>query len=261
MHLKNIYFVNLWLVFCLLFTTACNDDDNIYFTQDEIIGDINSGKQIALENNTLVVYTNNMATSVNVQGAKGKIHATSSDENIVLVTSSNEGKATVLVEALNIGNAQITVTDAGGNSATFTVEAKDGEELWEKRIYTLRGKRQCLIKGVTPSDSAQIAAEAIGKVPDAKWVIKKRSYPFAESLQRMYVYDEENQLLVQGILEIEKSASNQPSYSIYSDKHELLMNYTMPISGYFVKDLTDEYRNIYPEVTEVLVYLPFAPIL
>lgn len=59
MHLKNIYFVNLWLVFCLLFTTACNDDDNIYFTQDEIIGDINSGKQIALENNTLVVYTNN----------------------------------------------------------------------------------------------------------------------------------------------------------------------------------------------------------
>ena len=105
MHLKNIYFVNLWLVFCLLFTTACNDDDNIYFTQDEIIGDINSGKQIALENNTLVVYTNNMATSVNVQGAKGKIHATSSDENIVLVTSSNEGKATVLVEALNIGNA------------------------------------------------------------------------------------------------------------------------------------------------------------
>ena len=93
MHLKNIYFVNLWLVFCLLFTTACNDDDNIYFTQDEIIGDINSGKQIALENNTLVVYTNNMATSVNVQGAKGKIHATSSDENIVLVTSSNEGKA------------------------------------------------------------------------------------------------------------------------------------------------------------------------
>lgn len=95
MHLKNIYFVNLWLVFCLLFTTACNDDDNIYFTQDEIIGDINSGKQIALENNTLVVYTNNMATSVNVQGAKGKIHATSSDENIVLVTSSNEGKATV----------------------------------------------------------------------------------------------------------------------------------------------------------------------
>ena len=230
MHLKNIYFVNLWLVFCLLFTTACNDDDNIYFTQDEIIGDINSGKQIALENNTLVV----------------------------LVTSSNEGKATVLVEALNIGNAQITVTDAGGNSATFTVEAKDGEELWEKRIYTLRGKRQCLIKGVTPSDSAQIAAEAIGKVPEAKWVIKKRSYPFAESLQRMYVYDEENQLLVQGILEIEKSASNQPSYSIYSDKHELLMNYTMPISGYFV---TDEYRNIYPEVTEVLVYLPFAPIL
>ena len=133
--------------------------------------------------------------------------------------------------------------------------------MWEKRTYTLRGEKQCLIKGVTPSDSAQIAAEAIGKVPETKWVIKKRSYPFAESLQRMYVYDEENQLLVQGILEIEKSASNQPSYSIYSDKHELLMNYTMPISGYFVKDLTDEYRNIYPEVTEVLVYLPFAPIL
>ena len=72
MHLKNIYFVNLWLVFCLLFTTACNDDDNIYFTQDEIIGDINSGKQIALENNTLVVYTNNIGTSVNVQEQKGR---------------------------------------------------------------------------------------------------------------------------------------------------------------------------------------------
>ncbi|EEC95449.1 hypothetical protein PRABACTJOHN_03175, partial [Parabacteroides johnsonii DSM 18315] len=141
MHLKNIYFVNLWLVFCLLFTTACNDDDNIYFTQDEIIGDINSGKQIALENNTLVVYTNNIGTSVNVQGAKGKIHATSSDENIVLVTSSNEGKATVLVEALNIGNAQITVTDAGGKfSHLYGRSKRRGRVVGKKNLHAPREK-------------------------------------------------------------------------------------------------------------------------
>ena len=48
----------LLFICCTLTFVACDDEDGIYFTQDEIIqGDILTGKQIGLENNTLNIYT------------------------------------------------------------------------------------------------------------------------------------------------------------------------------------------------------------
>lgn len=57
----------LWRLWILLFTcclAACNEDE-IYFTQNELIGDILTGKQVRLEDNTLVLYTG-MSDRVNV---------------------------------------------------------------------------------------------------------------------------------------------------------------------------------------------------
>lgn len=60
----------------LLCLTSCSDDDSgIQLTEDEVIGDIITGKQIVI--NTLTTYTDGVC-KVNVNGAKGKVSATSS---------------------------------------------------------------------------------------------------------------------------------------------------------------------------------------
>ena len=65
-----------------------SENTGIQLTQDEIIGDINTGKKIPITTLTTYIEGDN---SVNVNGAKGKISATSSDESIVNVScSTNE---------------------------------------------------------------------------------------------------------------------------------------------------------------------------
>ena len=83
----KIYF--LAMAFVALLMVGCSDDDGIQLTQDEIIGDINTGKQVGIKGNSLVIYTTQGAC-VNVQGAKGKISAQSSDEKVVTVTCIHE---------------------------------------------------------------------------------------------------------------------------------------------------------------------------
>ena len=83
----KIYF--LAMAFVALLMVGCSDDDGIQLTQDEIIGDINTGKQVGIKGNSLVIYTTQGAY-VNVQGAKGKISAQSSDEKVVTVTCIHE---------------------------------------------------------------------------------------------------------------------------------------------------------------------------
>ena len=83
----KIYF--LAMAFVALLMVGCSDDDGIRLTQDEIIGDINTGKQVGIKDNSLVIYTTEGST-VNVQGAKGKVSAQSSDEKVVTVTCIHE---------------------------------------------------------------------------------------------------------------------------------------------------------------------------
>lgn len=83
----KIYF--LAMAFVAILMVGCSDDDGIQLTQDEIIGDINTGKQVGIKGNSLVIYTTQGAC-VNVQGAKGKISAQSSDEKVVTVTCIHE---------------------------------------------------------------------------------------------------------------------------------------------------------------------------
>ena len=123
----------LLFICCTLTFAACDDEDGIYFTQDEVIqGDILTGKQIGLKNNTLNIYTTE-GGGVNVQGSKGAISATSSDGKIATATCQNEETKSVQVKAHAVGNTFITVTDAKGNSQRFTVVVKDVEELWSQK--------------------------------------------------------------------------------------------------------------------------------
>lgn len=109
----KIYF--LAMAFVALLMVGCSDDDGIQLTQDEIIGDINTGKQVGIKGNSLVIYTTQGAR-VNVQGAKGKISAQSSDEKVVTVTCIHEtgqyGKdERISLSAIAVGKAIVTVTE------------------------------------------------------------------------------------------------------------------------------------------------------
>lgn len=129
----KIYF--LAMAFVALLMVGCSDDDGIQLTQDEIIGDINTGKQVGIKGNSLVIYTTQGAR-VNVQGAKGKISAQSSDEKVVTVTCIHKtgqyGKdERISLSAIAVGKAIVTVTDEDGNEAKLAVEVKDVETLWK----------------------------------------------------------------------------------------------------------------------------------
>lgn len=113
----------------LLCLASCSDDDSgIQLTEDEVVGDIITGKQIVI--NTLTTYTDS-GSKVNVNGAKGKVSATSSDDSVAKVScSSKESEKEIYVSGVSEGNATITVTDSDGNSAILKVEVKNWTARW-----------------------------------------------------------------------------------------------------------------------------------
>lgn len=250
-----------WFVFLLislLSMVACSDD-GIYFTQDEIVqGDIITGKQIELKGNVLVVYTEE-AGSVNVQGAKGQIHAVSSDEKVVTVSESSDGKSTVFVTSVAVGKAVVTVNDEEGNSSSFTVEVKDVEELWTpKSLFVVSSEKLCVVEGVSAADSAAIVADVLSSVVEAKFVIKERSFIPSSVVKRLYVYDSEENLLFRGLMKLEQKEDGLAALSVYY-QDELLASYQVNTklgSLFLIKELTDAYQDAYPQVTKVQVYLP-----
>ena len=78
----------LMALIALVSLASCSDEDTgIQLTQDEIIGDINTGKKIPIT--TLTTYIES-SSRVDINGAKGKISATSSDESIAKVSCSRD---------------------------------------------------------------------------------------------------------------------------------------------------------------------------
>lgn len=255
--MKRICLLGLLLVF-LIAASSCSDDE-IYFTQDEIVqGDIISGKQVELKHNRLLIYTEQGA-SVNVQGAKGQIHAVSSNEKVVTVSTSTDSKRSVYVTSKAIGEAVVTVTDEEGNSSCFTVEVKDVEELWTpKHLFVVSSDRQCVVKGATAADSAAIAADALAKATEAKFVIKERAIIAFDVSKRLYAYDQEDHLLFRGYMKLEQKGEGWAEL-IISDQTQLIGCYQgnttsgLPI---LIREMTDLYQTAYPQVTKVQVYLP-----
>ena len=94
----RMIFMALAALLCL---ASCSDDDSgIQLTEDEVIGDIITGKQIVI--NTLTTYTDS-GSKVNVNG--GKVSATSSDDSVAKVScSSNESEKEIYVSGVSEGN-------------------------------------------------------------------------------------------------------------------------------------------------------------
>lgn len=238
----------------LLCLASCSDDDSgIQLTQDEIIGDINTGKKIVIT--SLTTYTES-SSKVNVNGAKGKISATSSDESIAKVScSTNEAEKEIYVSGVSVGNTTITITD-GNTAVLLKVEVKDWTTLWElsRTMYVV--DRKCFVEGVSSEDSATIAADAIEKDSYNKYyTIRTRVYipsgPYAT--KRLTITDDKGNVRMDGILKIQPNADNSEVWHLLP-----IGNYTEVVLATFyydqksiVKDVTGYYKTAYPKIKKV----------
>ena len=254
----KIYF--LAMAFVALLMVGCSDDNGIRLTEDEIIGDINTGKQVGIKNNSLVIYTTEGST-VNVQGAKGKVTAQSSDEKVVTVTCIHEtgqyGKdERVSLKAVAIGKAIVTVTDEDGNEAKLAVEVKDVEELWKSSVYAVKRKK-CLVEGVSKEDSLSIASDAIASKPYEVIKVKRRDYYNGDKFtvyRLQFLGEGHNNVLVDGYLKREYNDDNSTTYCYVNNRDGETMEsfYVKPkLGSIFFWDLTDKYKEAYPQVTKV----------
>lgn len=255
----KIYF--LAMAFVALLMVGCSDDESgIRFTQDEIQGDINTGKQVGIKNNSLVIYTTE-GGSVNVQGAKGKISAKSSDENVVTVTCNHEagqyGKGEqVILKSVAIGKAIVTVTDEDGNEAKLAVEVKDVETLWETTQVFSGQQKYCKVEGVSKEDSLAIASDAIASKPyESIRFMSRRKYSGGDMLtMRRVQFRANREVLVDGYYTTAYNEDHSILYFVVGDgEGGTLENfYIKPKEGSLLFwDLTDKYKEAYPQVTKV----------
>ena len=253
----KIYFLSM--VFVALLMVGCSDDDGIRLTQDEVIGDINTGKQVGIKGNSLVIYTT-QGDCVNVQGAKGKISAQSSDEKVVTVTCIHEtgqyGKdERVSLKAVAVGKAIVTVTDEDGNEAKLAVEVKDVEELWHTVAVAVTGQKRCIVEGVSKEDSLAIASDAIASKPYQVFRLKRRDYEVGMfSAYRLQILDAQKNVLVDGYYRTEDNEDHSIHYYYVKnrDNETLESFYERSKDGqFFFWDLTDKYKKTYPQVTNV----------
>lgn len=253
---RKIYY--LMMLFFTLTMMGCSDDDKgIYFTEDEVQGDILTGKQVGIKDNTLEVYATEQNT-VNVQGASGKISATSEDENIAkIVTCDNSNKKQVVILGVSIGKTKITVTDEKGNSAQFVVNVKDVETAWSEGTPWELTDARCRVDGVSKEDSTAIAADAIAKNKYKYFLIQSRSSePFL--LQRIKMMDEQKNVLVEGYFYGKNDAlTGTTTYYVKEYKGENILESFILSEPYFIFDRTAQYKEKYPSVKRVLLGLKF----
>ena len=254
--MKRKFFYFVMMLFALTMMGCSDDDKGIYFTEDEAQGDILTGKQVGIKDNTLNVYTTEQ-NSVNVQGASGKISATSDDEGIAkVVACDNTDEKRVHVLGVSVGKTKITVTDEKGNSAQFIVNVDDVENAWsgETPIEVIDVK--CRVDGVSKEDSAAIASEAIAQNKYKYFLIQSRSYePF--HIRRLKIMDEQKNVLVEGLFYGERDSSlGITTYYVREYKGEtILESFIINPSRYFIFDRTKQYKERYPSVKRVLLGL------
>lgn len=205
--------------------------------------------------NSLVIYTTQGAR-VNVQGAKGKISAQSSDEKVVTVTCIHEtgqyGKdERISLSAIAVGKAIVTVTDEDGNEAKLAVEVKDVETLWKTTQVFSGYQKYCKVEGVSKEDSLVIASDAIASKPYEAVKFKSRGDVFTVSRIQFLAG---GKVLVDGYYTTTYNEDHSILYFEVGDgKGGTLENfYLKPKEGsLFFWDLTDKYKEAYPQVTKV----------
>ncbi len=258
---RNAYY--LWMMFCALTMVGCSDDDNgIYFTKDEIVeGDIRTGKQEGIKDNTVDVYTTEQ-TSVNVRGASGKISAVAEDEGIAkVIDCDNSETKKVVFMGVAEGKTGIVVTDEHGNTARFVANVVDVANAWKTRATYSLDEKKCVVEGVSKADSAEIVSSVIANDKKHMMYILFRTYYPSEML-RVIIKDKEDHSLLEGVLYHADDGQNVRCWvTPYGSYEAVVLDQFYLVQdkeakrNYFVWDLTSTYQGKYPTVTSVKLYV------
>ena len=205
----------------------------------------------------LQTYTDS-GSKVNVNGAKGKVSATSSDDSVAKVScSSNESEKEIYVSGVSEGNATITVTDSDGNSAILKVEVKNWTACWNWKIYRTMYvvNRKCLVEGVSSEDSAAIAADAIENDKYYKYYTFRTptNNPFGVITKRLTITDSEGNTRMEGELNIQQNADNTEVWYLlpFKDYRAVVLATFYSDGESIFKDVTDNYKKTYPHIKKV----------
>lgn len=255
----SLYLLTL-LCTALLFS-GCDDDENLFFTQDEVVeSDIVTGRQLPLTGNAINIYTTETDV-VNVQNAHGNLVAASSDGRVATVVCDAAHGNAVYVTGVTEGKARVTVTDSKGRSAAFTVQVTDVEKAWQLwQEVQVGAPRRCLVEGVSPADSLAIAQEVLQQAREVRYVISRReSFPF--SIYRITIYDGAGDRLFEGPVVGHRDGS-LVSWKIFSADATLFRTLVLYTGEpqYMSEDLTASYRLEYPSVTKVVLRQPVVSV-
>lgn len=118
--MKTRFLIGIVLPFLMtLLISGCNDD-NIFFTQNVLEGDIVTENERELEDNTLVMHVGEHQ-SVNIRGGKGGYTVSTDNELVAVASVYNSSRSMVDVSAVGVGVTMVNVTDSEEQTASFIV--------------------------------------------------------------------------------------------------------------------------------------------
>ena len=261
-NLKSIIRLTLVLFASFAFTACSDESEDIHFTKNEVIeGDILTGNQVSIPGNTISIYAT-MSDAVNVQNASGAISAVSKNENIAtvsVVNASYNGEPIqnkgIKIHGIQIGETQIVVSDAGGNTATLNVKVEDVNLFWNtictyKKASLVEDKVE--IEGIDETSAGSIRTDILSKKAKERTFIIKASKSFPFSVYKMQVLDKDEAILYELVggtvsdsgykfpLPSQDQSSEVKTYSFYEE--------TNSSGKWLVEDISDDYKAQYPNV-------------
>lgn len=234
---------------------GCSDDNDIFFTEDEIIeGDILTGKEIKINSLEVATTKSNIA---NIRGGKGDYFASSEHPEIAIAeTYHSDNDWYVEVRGIAIGTTFITITDSEGNSARLPVKVFDVEDLWKTIAHFQETETHCWVKGATPADSAAIASDILTTNQEKVFILKT-----SRAIMRLYrwvIKDEKGNILTDVKASSTSNAQHEGDewwevrFGLWTEEPSFLY-YHQNSGDWLTRDLTEAYQAKYPDVTEVLL--------
>lgn len=280
MKTLKIHYLILAVYFLCFAITACDNHEELYFTQTQVI--VNDPcltgapkKEVPLPNNTLTLVLGS-SNFVNIQGGSGNYTATSDRLGVELEINPNVKNQILIKGTMITSQACITVTDDEGNSGSFIVE------VYKDYIYdaneTANRPIVCRVEGISTTDSATIASDAIQNNQDARFIIRNVDLdwrPTSRSTDDMMVeflpitiQNNKQETILKGKCFPHYNRFENAWWiweiDIYLDEeyrkddfYDITYYYVDNETGkWLVKDLTNEYSKKYNGISSVLLWLP-----
>jgi len=265
MKSRNLLGISFLFLFVVLHI-SCSDDDKLYFTRNELMGDIVTENEIPLSSNEMAV-TSHSAMSFNIRGNSGECTATSTNENVVSAEMYNGNKKSVTIYTHGVGTAIVTVKDAKGRTASLTINVSNLE-----LSYSVL-KNEVVVKGdlLTIAQAKELEEKALSSAsvkvgggyrfvfadrdlqggdvylyPETFWLAPKQG-----TFERVSESIEDDIFNFKYIVTIDGKVRN---FIFLPYDMTALSKSLMPIRYYqFVEDVTDKYKPEYGNLEQLLV--------